>query len=125
MGFLTIISGQEHAKHFVSNASPAHFIVMCCVVVMHHSQGQIMTLITMTVPGERKECFLFGFPTDFPTCICLARPVWLQMRKPHTRGTLACADKVQVAVALKDSSFVILLLIDNKVTVTSRTMHSM
>ncbi len=105
MGFLTVTSGQEHAKHFVRAASPALFIVMCCVVVMHHAQGQMMTLMTMTTPGEREECFLFGFSTGFPTCICLARPVRLQMSYPRNRGTLACADKVRDGVALRFTTF--------------------
>lgn len=78
---------------------------MHCVVVMHHAQGQIMTLMTMTVPGEREDCFLFGFPTGFPTCICLARPVQLQMSTLRTQGTLACGDKARDGVALRDNTF--------------------
>lgn len=92
MGFLTVMSEQEHAKRFVRAASPALFIVMHCVVVMHHAQGQIMTLMTMTVPREKRRAFYLDFQLVFQPCICLVRLVQLQMRMPCTRGMLACAD---------------------------------
>lgn len=59
------MSGQEHAKRFVRASSPALFIVMHCVVVMHHAQGQIMTLMTVTGLGEKRKAFYLGFQPVF------------------------------------------------------------
>lgn len=90
------MSGQEHAKRFVRAASPVLFIVMHCDVVMHHAQGQIMTLMTMTILGEKRKAFCLGFQPVFQPAHMFNETCSVTNKKAHWQ----CADIVRDEVTL-------------------------